>query len=37
VDTTRTYDDDADVDEEDLKEDKDSDDPDDLKINLDDE
>jgi putative FmdB family regulatory protein len=37
VDTTRTYDEDAEVDEEHLKEDEDSDDSDDLKINLDDE
>ncbi len=37
VDTTRAYDEEADVDEEHLKEDQDSDDTDDLKINLDDE
>jgi DNA-directed RNA polymerase subunit RPC12/RpoP len=37
VDTTRTYDEDTEVDEEHLKEDKDSGDSDDLKINLDDE
>jgi len=37
VDTTRTYDEDTEVDEEHLKENPDSDDSDDLKINLDDE
>lgn len=37
VDTTRTYDEDAEVAEEHLKEDEDSDDSDDLKIDLDDE
>jgi len=37
VNTTRTYDEDADVDEADLKEDDDSVNPDDLNINLDDE
>jgi len=37
VNTTRTYDEDADVDEADLREDEDSVNPDDLNINLDDE